>query len=520
MRHAMDRFLPRTLILALSLGLTACATANDDDSATQRDPTPPAWPAPDAWGETTGPGGPMQQFAPNQLWEGCAFLNGGEEDSDHHNLVVPWDGYLLMPWAPEYSVGGISFFDMSDPCAPVKVGEGFDGDMRETHSVGFRHYEGRDYAAVNYHGGIDFDIGEMQGGVQIWDITDVADPFVVAEVHVPGYLYPDSYQFVTLSLSWAGPWIYVASADNGVHVIDATDPTAPEFVSQYTFDPILRLGTFHVMGNVAMAGSAEGSRTVMMDISDPTDPQPLPGGEFDVTDDDGVPREYYFANLGGEWALFARKEGGGGAIVYDVSDPTNPTRVGHGASPGNGGYVFRQHDTVFVGESSFAGVYDFSDPANPTTIGTAGLPGDLDTATPLGNLVILAVDDDSEPDQATSVVPWREEPDTQAPRIGMTSPRDGETFAALTSRIGVSFDEMVEPKSVFAGSFRVATADGWPVEGWFTAQENLVNFAPREPLEPDTTYVVTVPAGGITDFFGNATDEELSFRFSTGAEVE
>ena len=101
----------------------------------------------------------------------------------------------------------------------------------------------------------------------------------------------------------------------------------------------------------------------------------------------------------------------------------------------------------------------------------------------------------------------------------MTSPRNGDTFAALTSRIGLSFDEMVEPKSVFAGSFRVTDNDGWPVAGSFSAQENLVNFTPSEPLQDSTTYVVTVPAGGITDFFGNPTETELTFRFSTGSEV-
>ena len=506
----------RPSLLALLL-LSGCVSSSEDPNP---DATPPELPAPDAWGGTAGPGGPARAFALEELWEGCAFLDGGPDDSDHHNLVVPWDGYLLMPWAPEYSNGGISFFEVDDPCNPVKVGEGERSDMRESHSVGFATVDGRDYAVVDYHGGLDFEQEMIVGGVQFWDITDVTNPVWVSNIHLPGYLYPDSYQRVTLSVSWQGPWVYASSADNGVHIVDASDPLNPEVVGQYTFDPILRLGTFHVMGNVAMAGSAEGSRTVMMDISDPTDPQPLPGGEFDVTDDGGTPREYYFSNLGGPWAMFARKEGAGGPIVYDVSDPTNPTRVGDAPSGGNGGYVFRQHDVLFVGESSFAGLYDFSDPANPTSLGTATLEGDLDTATPLGNVVVLAVDDDGNEGEASMVLPWRSEPDDRGPTVGMSSPRDGDTFVALTGRVGVSFDEMVEPRSVFAGSFRVTDADGWPVDGWFSAQENLVNFTPREPLEADTTYVLTVPAGGITDFVGNPTEAEFTLRFSTGGTVE
>ena len=45
--------------------------------------------------------------------------------------------------------------------------------------------------------------------------------------------------------------------------------------------------------------------------------QLIPGGRFDVTDDDGIPREMYHGNLVGDIAMFARKEGAGGAVFYD-----------------------------------------------------------------------------------------------------------------------------------------------------------------------------------------------------------
>ena len=42
----------------------------------------------------------------------------------------------------------------------------------------------------------------------------------------------------------------------------------------------------------------------------------------------------------GKWALFARKENGGGIIVTDISTPSAPTYVADVLNGGNGGYVF------------------------------------------------------------------------------------------------------------------------------------------------------------------------------------
>ncbi|MND05816.1 hypothetical protein D3C83_268290 [compost metagenome] len=47
-----------------------------------------------------------------------------------------------------------------------------------------------------------------------------------------------------------------------------------------------------------------------------------------------------------------------------------------------------------------------------------------------------------------------------------------------------------------------------------------MNFTPDAPLEPDTTYVVVLPAGGIADVSGNPSSTELRWRFSTGDTLE
>lgn len=466
-------------------------------------------PAPDAW-TREGPGVPATSFTEAQLFSSCAWLTGGPEDIDHHNLVVMVDGWLLMPWAPEDGGGGLTFFDISDPCNPVKVGEGYDPRMRESHTVGL-HLGERRYAAVDYLE------PDGSGGVGIWDITDVTAPRWVSQIAIPRHTYPDSYTRLTLSVFWQGPYIYASTTGLGVHIIDASDPLDPQLAGQITFEGPHIVGSFHLWGNTAMAASAGLSRTVMMDVSDPLAATVLPGGDFNTVDPDGAWRPYYFSSLGSHYGLFARSKDGGGPMVYDLSDPSNPTSLSRYRTPeGDGGYIFQHNDHLFVGDSAFGNVYDFSDPAAPTPTGTFLLQGDLDTVTPVGHLAVVSVDEKGNAGQSSAVVPWSTEPDTTPPSAGMTSPRHGETFVATTGRVGVVFDEMIEPVSVFAGSFYVVDERRRVVEGTYNVQENVINFTPAAPWEEETAYTVFLPAGGVADISGNRLQEDVVLRFSTG----
>lgn len=458
-----------------------------------------------------GGGGPKITFEEDALWENCAFLAGDpEEERYHHNEVMPYRGHLVMPWAPEYGRGGLSLFDVSSPCAPEKVGEGFDPLMRETHSMGFVHLrEGDphagDYVAVT---------GNL--GIQIWDLTDLDDLHVESYLPLEGVFYPDSYSRVILSVFWQYPYVFAAGADNGIYVVDATDPANPVFVTQYSWDPVLRAAGVFVIGNTLLVHSAENSRVAMLDVSDPADPQPIGGGDFDIVDEDGQPREAYHANVAGNWAFFARKEGGGGAMVYDWSDPSTPTKVGDVFSEGgNGGYVFYDEGYAFVGESHWAKIYDMREMDNITEVGTGYLVGDLDTITPYGNVAILSVDDDAENDQASAVMPWTLEPDTTGPEVLRVEPQDGAQGQALTTRIGIGFNEMIEPSSVFAGSVILEDERGQAVDGWGSVTENVASFAPKSLLAPGTTYTLRVLPDGIQDLNGNTVQSAFSSTFRT-----
>lgn len=479
-------------------------------------PAPAPFPAPDAW---KPPGwrsrGPARTFEEAELGEHCAYLSGHPDDIQHHNLVVAYDGYLLMPWAPEWGIfGGITLWDMTDPCQPVEHGVGTSTTMRESHSIGFSHLGGA-WAVVD---GITSILPRPAGGVEFWDLRDTTAPRPVRSFDLPGFVYPDAYARVTLSVFWQVPYVYAGGADNGVYVIDAADPTDPRLVGQYVFDPILRVGQVQAIGNLLVATAAEGPRAVLLDISDPTDPQPIPGGDFLALDEAGEPREAYFTNLVNGHVWYARKSSGTGLLAYDVRDPRRPTFAGSIRSEGGGGYVFVKDEHAFLGASNRGFVYDVSDLSAMREVMELHLTGDLDTVIPYGNVVVLSVDDAAEEGQGSAVVPFEREPDTRTPRVTWAYPPDGAEGLALTSRFGVGFSEMLEPRSAFEGSVRLTvTATGERVPGVVSAQETLVSFHPFCPLQPGTEYTLEIMAGGVTDFDDNALEETVTLRYRTAA---
>ena len=481
------------------------------------DAAPRPYPEPSAWTPNRGPGGPAVVFEEDALYENCAFLAPPDDRTDLHNLVTMYDGYLLLPWAPEVGlVGGLSFYDVSDPCQPELAGHGTTDLMRETHSIGFSSIGGA-WAVVTHNELL------LRGGVLFWDVSDTAAPVVASALKFDDHYYPDAYARVVMSVFWQAPYVYVAGADNGVYVVDATDPRAPTLVHQQPFEPTLRAGQVKAVGNLLVVTAAEGARTVLLDISDPARPQPIPGGDFVSRDRDGTPRESYFSNLGGPGLLyFMRKDDGGGPIVYDLTDPTHPTFLGDLPGDGNGGYIFVHEGFAFSGESRFSAIYDVRDPTAITEVARLDLEGDLDTATPIGNVVVLSVDDEPVDDEGSAIAPWRTAPDTTPPEVTWAWPGDGATGLPLTSRFGLLFSEAIDVKSAWAGSVRLYEAGREPalgrVDGYVSAQENVVNFWPAAPLRPATRYTLEVPGGGLVDFSGNPIARPFTATFETVGE--
>jgi hypothetical protein len=426
-----------------------------------------------------------------------------------------YDGYALMPAAPEYGGGGLSFWDIEDPCEPEMVGFTFSDVMRETHSIGFSSQGGR-WAVVDSLTSIFLPGG---GGIQFWDVSDPTDPQPVSTLDFEGFLYPDAYARVTLSVFWQPPWVYVGGADNGIYVVDAGDPRNPVLVTRWSAEPVARIGQVQVVGNLLVATTAEQPETILLDVSDPAAPQEIPGGRFAALDAAENPVDSYFTNASGGHVYYTPTTARSGLVVMDIHDPEHPQAVGDFVAEGGGGYVALHEGRAFVGESNFAQIYDVSDPSRIEALVRLNLTGDLDTMYPLGNVAVLSVDEDATPGQASAVVPWATRPDRTPPRVTWAWPPDGAERLPPGSRFGVTFSESVDVKSVWEGSVRLyeegTDPDATRVPGIASAQETIVNFTPAVPLRPATRYVLEISAGGVVDFSGNAIEEAYRATFTT-----
>lgn len=463
-----------------------------------------------------GPGGPSKTFTTDQLFKHCGSLDGGAGDKlDQHDIVSMYDGYLVMPWSPEQGTGGITFYDVSDACNPKTIGYGYSDEMRETHSVAISNRAGGHWMAVDMIR-VPTVAGVRAGGVQVWDIADVKNPKAVAALDVPGHNYPDAYKRVVLAEWWQGKYVYAGGGLNGVFVFDMTNPLKPTLAKTITITPAIPVFGVIAIGNLLALAGSEQNRVVLMDISDPVNPKPIPGGDFNTK------ANSYMFNITGGIGYFGRQSGTAGFFMYDLHDPSNPKLVGDMADPGgNGAYVFRKDQFVFAGGSNYGGVYDATDPANIKLVSHVQMQGDLDWVTPIGNVVFTSVDENAVSNQATVVQPWTEKPDTTPPKATWSYPADGAMNLKLTSRIGVTFSEAIDIKSAWKTGhvmlYETALGQSSAVVTEINVQDSIVNVSPTAPLKPNTSYTLEIPAGGLEDFNANKVDTGFKMTITTGA---
>lgn len=476
-----------------------------------------------------GPGLGNLTYTNDELFNDISFINPndggdlGSSTSYGYNLAHMVNGYMVTVFAGDGGGvrgdlrGGIQFYDVSDPRNPAIVNTIWDptdltSRMREIHAMCFAQVGAQKLMLI-----------PSQKGIQIWDVADVNAP---SRVSLFEFVNGGDYTDTPWQLMWQHPYVYVATGGNGLYIIDVTDPAAPKLATRSSggANPIPngQLGGFNIgpiwaMGNRLIVTSMQSSSGFsVLDIAEPTEPQIL-------ATQGSIPEQHYAPGFDGKFLSFATRQTNAKTALYSIAADGSITEESHAASPpvSEQLYTSSQDNFVFLGCQSEIVKLDISDPKAPFIAGRGGLRNvsnpDFGQANPFGNTIMIGNDHGS----GAGFMPHQTAPDTTAPSVTATSPAANELNVSTCSRVGIAFADNVELDTINTTNISVAPqingSPGTALSGTYTLQFGIVNFTPTTDLEPNTTYNVTIKAGGVTDWVGNALSSDYQFSFRTGS---
>lgn len=483
-----------------------------------------------------GPGIGNMTFQTTDLWKeislfGAANFGGGPSGS---NVAIMLHGYLVTLGTNDSGVapGVFHTFNVSNPRLPTQV-TSYNGAgttiMREQHAMPLAMVGGRDLLAA-----------PTTQGVQIWDVTDPTAIRLVSALTLAGTQGGD-YDNAVWMLTWTWPYLFAGGTQNGVFIIDTHNPAQPTLLNRIPIQMMgnFRVGSVYAMGNelVAMTHEAECSQTALncpnpgtinqisvLDVGDPTAPMLLTTAKVPFAFYSGLAlgdRMY----LGGDFGQVGVMSWSPTAITMlsQKSFANCPTNVG-GACQAKGGYISYQDGFIFSGQSEMGfiklDVHDAANEANPTLIGHGDLTdpaADTDFQSVIGNLLYIGNDHGG----GSGLVPHDTRPDTFPPTLIRTFPADGATMQPLGTRVTIHLSDTIDHRSVTAANFVVRPLGGAPLAGNYSLTSiNSISFGAMNPLQPNTTYEITLPQGGVRDVMQNAIAGTITARFSTGPTVD
>ena len=206
-------------------------------------------------------------------------------------------------------------------------------------------------------------------------------------------------------------------------------------------------------------------------------------------------------------------------VAFDISDPTN---VKHGFSISSDDITLGRYMT-FKDEFGFTGRFDrgvkynfekkrveqeFNPPSDDETLQL------LDNQwMPIGHILVASGDG------KTSIFSHQDILDTRPPTVGHHFPVSGATNQPIGTTIGFVINEILDDNTLNDKTIQVSPLGGEPIKGDVTSSSyQVINYAPREKLLPNTTYEVKFIEGGIKDAVGNGM-EEYKFYFTTGGDT-
>ena len=460
------------------------------------------WLAATAVNAADGPGLGNLSYSSGELFHEI----GRVVSPDGQGNVAIVNGYLMVIYSSDgggsSGDGGIEFWNVANPRSP-QLHIGYDDanthGLREPHGFGF---------SASY--GMDVLVAQGEDGIQFWNITNPDAISLLAAMPLPGIEGGDYTGDWWLAVQ--APYVYVAGVNQGLYVVDASNPASPVLVNQVPSGAIggINPGVVWAIGNLLVVTRNANGGYATLDISDPVNPTLI------ATKPTGF-RGYSHLFAAGK-ILTSGGDGGANTLgVHDVSaDGTQitqvgqgPTTCGAGQSLQNGGYGSYQDGNFVSGFSNRMAVFNVAT-RQILGCGTAPIPNnDEDFGLFLGNLFWAGSDHEG----GSTLMPHQTAPDTTGPSVTWIHPANGSAGHKLTTRVGVSMSSEIDLDSVNATTFVVRPAGGSALPGKYSVQRGIVNFSPDQPLQPNTSYEVVVD--GLEDVVHNA-GGSFSSSFTTG----
>ncbi len=249
----------------------------------------------------------------------------------HGDLIYSGQG----SWQSGYAIGLI---DVSDPTQPTASGQ----------------VESGGYALHGAPGQLL--VTDKYNRYELYDVGTPTEPQFLSASLIPYYGFPGYGQEIVTD----GKFVYVAGGDMGLVIVDITDPTSPDVVSQginpnRCFDLELRDRYIYLADDGDY--STEGLKIV--DVSHPAAPEIV--GSLRLSSCNKITVDGSYAYLGGN---------GPTNYIVSISDPANPVQLGTTYIPGitngfavNGKYLYISYGFGLV-------IADISSPSQPVILDT------------------------------------------------------------------------------------------------------------------------------------------------------